>query len=192
LSILFGVFGGILFSIGDFWSFIVGSLFLIFFAILDNVDGEIARYRKAMSVRGKYLSLLAHYIGDLSMYIGLILGVYHILQDNIVLIFGFTMFLFDILIKFVVSANIQAHLLTKGKFSFRGKKPRKGILREMNTLVFAYLYFPYWIIIGVILDKIVPTILIPFGSFLMLFIVFHAFVKGFKFFGTVVYYFKKI
>ena len=189
LSILFSVLAGVFLSVGELWSFIFGSIFLIFYDILDDVDGEIARYRKVMTFRGKYLELLAHRITGISIDIGLILGVYRILQNNIVLIFGFAMFLFGVLIKYAVSTNVEVCFLSKEKTISLRKKPSKGILPKLNMLVFSYFYFPYWILLGAILDKIVPVA--PFGSFLMLFIVFHAFVRGFKFFALNVYFLGK-
>ena len=170
-------------------------MFLIIFAILDRVDGEIARYRKVISFRGKYLGLLAHYITEISQDIGLFLGVYFVLQDNLVLLFGFIMFLFGILIKFAVSSNMEIMYkdgkiwkLSKRKERVKGQSILKRLMKELNVLIFSYMYTPYWIIVGAILDFLIPKSIIPFGSFLMLFIMFQAFVRFFKFFGAVLHF----
>lgn len=191
IGIFSSILGGIFFSIGQLWSFVIGTFFFFLFFILDRVDGEIARYKKLASCRGKYLSQFAHYITEVSMDLGLILGTYTILQENIVLLFGFIMFLFGVLIKFTVSANLEMLYYAK-KFQIDGdKRLNKGIGGEINTLIFSFLFFPFWILIAAVLDNIIPKIFIPFGSFLMLLVVFYVFVRGFKFLGTVIYYYFK-
>lgn len=56
--------------------FFAGALLHQFFYLLDHVDGQIARYRKSVSVTGIYLDYMAHYLVNASTVFGLGCGAY--------------------------------------------------------------------------------------------------------------------
>ncbi len=186
-SILCGILCGVFLSLGRVWSFIFGSIFLIFFAILDRVDGEIARYRKVFTFRGKYLEISAHYIVDLSINIGLVLGIYNIYPNNEILIIGSLMILLDVLIKIFKSIYFEAIFLCPSpKVGKNLKTPTSsGIIREIGVLT-SHLFFPYWIIFGILLDTIIPLTF----SYLVFYIVFLIIFKSLKLFKIIEFYLK--
>lgn len=97
LMLIAGVAAGTLFTFGNHWCSIAGALLLICSLLLDNVDGEVARYRKASSLLGIYLDRLTHHIVCPYIFIGISFGVYANFHDIRVFIFGFSASLFFLL-----------------------------------------------------------------------------------------------
>jgi len=60
LSIAVGVLGIICVSMRNPWVVLLGFLFLYLNLVLDEVDGEVARYKKTFSIRGIYLDAVNH------------------------------------------------------------------------------------------------------------------------------------
>ena len=90
LGFLILVAAGIFFFIpGKPWQWIVGSVMIYLFDVLDRVDGEIARYNKSASIRGKYLDAIAYFIGWPFVLICMSFGLYNVLQHVSVFILGF-------------------------------------------------------------------------------------------------------
>ncbi len=59
-----GFIGPILIIYQNFYLNSLGSMFLIFFFIIDNVDGELARLYNCASLRGKFIDYIGHYINN--------------------------------------------------------------------------------------------------------------------------------
>jgi len=57
--------------------------------VLDNVDGEIARYKNQKSMMGKYLDGVYHVIVSQFMLFGYAYGVYSLYPNKLLIIFGF-------------------------------------------------------------------------------------------------------
>jgi len=90
---IFGIIGAVLFAYGRF---VLGALFLQIGFILDNSDGEVARWKKQQSESGKFLDLIGHMIVIPFYFFGLGLGLY-LQQGNIItLIMGFLAGLFSL------------------------------------------------------------------------------------------------
>ena len=70
---IFGVIGAVLFACGRF---VLGSVFLQIGFIMDNSDGEVARWKNQQSERGKFLDLIGHMIVIPFYFFGLGLGLY--------------------------------------------------------------------------------------------------------------------
>ena len=62
LSLVIGLIGFLLFLRGDHLSQIIASLLIFIWAILDCVDGNLARYYKTQSIFGDFLDSLVCYI----------------------------------------------------------------------------------------------------------------------------------
>lgn len=62
LWIVLGVFGSLLFIINAYWVSMVAIFLLYASWILDNVDGELARYRKQFSIEANFLDMLGHQV----------------------------------------------------------------------------------------------------------------------------------
>tara|TARA_Y100000310_G_scaffold329502_1_gene399496 strand:+ start:1719 stop:2558 length:840 start_codon:yes stop_codon:yes gene_type:complete len=61
LAIFFGIIGVGLITFPNSLIHSLGFLFLYFYWILDLCDGQVARYRKATSLKGHYLDILGHF-----------------------------------------------------------------------------------------------------------------------------------
>jgi len=167
ISIFIAVLGGVLLSIGEFWFFVMGGLCFIFSTLLDGVDGEVARYKKMTSRMGERLETLNYCVTHLSMYIGLVWGVYRSLGNSLVLLFGLPMILLNLL---------------------TNPRKLKNIAWEINALITENDYIGYWIISGAILDLFMPKITVySFSmSYLMIFILIMLFVGFLKLILTLI------
>lgn len=89
LQIVFGVLGSVCLAVPKPATMIAGILLLQFGFVLDNIDGEIARFRKEVSLTGKYLDAVGHVIVVPCMYFGLGIGTYFALGYFESIVFGF-------------------------------------------------------------------------------------------------------
>lgn len=74
LMTLIGIVGGVFFALGMYINGLIGAMFLQLFLIFDCTDGEVARYRKQSSRKGKYLDYIANDIVHVAMFSGLTVG----------------------------------------------------------------------------------------------------------------------
>lgn len=77
LGIIMGVIGCVLLGFGWFWSVIVGAVLINFRALLDYVDGHVARFTNSCSKFGGYLDVLHSYVTSALLPIGLGIGVFN-------------------------------------------------------------------------------------------------------------------
>lgn len=71
-----GILGSICLGFPGFDAKFLGVLALYVSYVLDNVDGEIARFRKQASISGKFLDTVAHTVVIPAMFLGLGIGTY--------------------------------------------------------------------------------------------------------------------
>lgn len=96
LQILAGILGSIFLAFKSIKFLLLGIFFLQLGFLFDNIDGEIARYRKEVSLTGKYLDTIGHEIVVPLMYFMLAVGSYLRTDFFPVLIFGFLAGLFSL------------------------------------------------------------------------------------------------
>jgi phosphatidylglycerophosphate synthase len=111
---IFGIIGAVLLACGRF---VLGALFLQLGFIMDNSDGEVARWKNQQSESGKFLDLIGHMIVIPSYFFGLGLGLY--LQQGTIftLIMGFLAGLFSLkLEKFINNEDGDLELARRGFF----------------------------------------------------------------------------
>lgn len=89
LQTLSGVAGAVLLAFPAPLMRLLGVALLQFGFVLDNVDGEVARFRKQVSVTGKFLDVVGHEIVIPFMFFGLGIGAYFQLGRFEAIIFGF-------------------------------------------------------------------------------------------------------
>lgn len=89
ISVFIGVLGGFLLSLGRDWYYLIGALLYVLFIIFDLVDGEIARYRKTMGMKGDYFDYLAHFFIAASLFGFLTFGVSKNANHTAVFVLGF-------------------------------------------------------------------------------------------------------
>ncbi len=111
---IFGIIGAVLFAYGRF---VVGVIFLQLGFIMDNSDGEVARWKNQQSERGKFLDLIGHMIVIPFYFFGLGLGIYLQQGEIITLIMGFLAGLFSLkLEKFINNEDGDLELERHGFF----------------------------------------------------------------------------
>ena len=99
---IFGVIGAVLFASGRF---VLGALFLQLGFIMDNSDGEVARWKNQQSESGKFLDLIGHMIVIPFYYFGLGLGLFLKTGQIVTLIAGFLAALFTIKTEKIISST---------------------------------------------------------------------------------------
>lgn len=111
---IFGIMGAVLFAYGRF---ILGAIFLQVGFIMDNSDGEVARWKNQQSERGKFLDLIGHMIVIPFYFFGLGLGLYLQYGEILTLIMGFMAGLFSLkLEKFITNEDGDLELVRRGFF----------------------------------------------------------------------------
>lgn len=83
------VLGSILMGFGDLWVMLAGILAIHFTIILDNVNGEVARYRKEDGIIGTFLEQVYHNLATPLVFFSLSYGVFLAAGNPAVLVFGF-------------------------------------------------------------------------------------------------------
>lgn len=87
--ILLVVLGSVLMAFGDLKFLLIGILLIHFTVILDNVNGEVARYRKEGSMTGTFLEQFYHEISIPLIFFSLGYGIFIQTGYKSALIFGF-------------------------------------------------------------------------------------------------------
>ena len=96
LQTLAGLAGAALFAFPSNTMAVAGILLMQFGYMLDNVDGEVARFRRQVSITGKFLDTIGHELVVPSMYFGLGVGTYFRLGHFESVVFGFLAGLFSL------------------------------------------------------------------------------------------------
>jgi len=132
ISLLVGIAAGIFltFSSTRFW--IIGALLLYLFLILDDVDGEVARYNKTASPRGAFWDTISGlFVWQFTLACASF-GIYSALNEIAVLVFGFSaivlLFLYNISTLLSYPILHEKGLLLKA-LADRPEKSFKGVLR---------------------------------------------------------------
>ncbi len=159
LHMVIGLFGSVLLGFAGLKLKLIGIAILYLSYILDNVDGEVARYRKQVSISGKYLDSIAHNIVIMAMFFGFGFGAYLDTGKIELVIFGFLAgffsLRFDILNMYTEAAqsveshldqsyeyykNIEKNLPGKEELDFQYISKKAG--NRLKRLVFAAFAFP--------------------------------------------------
>lgn len=96
LQIISGVVGSVFFAFPKTEFLLLGILFMQLGFLFDNVDGEVARFRKQVSPTGKFIDTIGHEIVVPFMFFGLAIGSYFRAGNFEVIIFGFLAGLFSL------------------------------------------------------------------------------------------------
>ena len=71
---LFGILSAVFYSFGFYTYSLIGLLFHHLSFVMDAVDGEVARYKKMMSLKGVYLDLMNHILVTPLILVGITIG----------------------------------------------------------------------------------------------------------------------
>lgn len=101
MMIIMGWLASIFFAIGSPLFFLIGVLFFQIWWLLDNVDGEIAVYRRECNLTGIYFDVISHYLVHpfimLSIGVGLYRGSHNYIYILIGGMAGFSNLLLDLI-----------------------------------------------------------------------------------------------
>jgi len=111
LSFIIGLPSILFFSFGDYYYSIVGAILLFFWMVLDYSDGQVARYRKSVSIKGEYLETVFGIVQSLA-FVGISFGSYSRL-GNPAFLLGFST---------VISVHYYRELLWKKHFLTKSKR----------------------------------------------------------------------
>ena len=141
--------GSVLMAFGTLWMILIGILIIHFTIILDNVNGEIARYWKEDGLIGTFLEQVYHNVAVPLIFFTLALGVFLRTDYIPILIFGFLSAIFGkpIILNSIKDAVIDERLREiksgkKVKVHLIGKSNLKG----GNTKTGEKLYTAYDIV----------------------------------------------
>lgn len=125
------ILGSIFMSFGTFKFLLIGILLIHFTVVLDNVNGEVARYRKEGSMTGTFLEQFFHEIATPLIFFSLAYGVFLQTGYKSALVFGFLCAIFS---KSVVLPAIDSAVVKNGlRDSEHGTKNEK--LKKYISLI---------------------------------------------------------
>lgn len=105
ISGLFGVAGAFLLMVDSYLSLFLAGVFIQIFAILDLVDGDMARAKKMQSNFGMWLDIFFDKLTDFLLIIGFATGAYFQTDDPIMLFLGMTLMGINFSIQFIMVLN---------------------------------------------------------------------------------------
>jgi hypothetical protein len=120
--ILLIIAGSVFMAHGTLWTILTGILLMHFTVVLDNVNGEVARYRKEDGIIGTFLEQVYHNIAVHLIFFPLALGVFMATGEVSVLIFGFLCSIFG---KAIVLGSVKDAVVAERFDEISRKRPVK-------------------------------------------------------------------
>lgn len=150
LMILIGLIASAIYMNGTKISFFIASIILQLWYVMDMVDGEVARYKKQLSLTGVYFDSISHYISHPFVFFGIGMGLYyrygklHLLLLSLLAAYSVCMItlLWDIF-KSVVYEEANSRSLFSVINSGKGaSNNRPGILKRIFSALHTICTFP--------------------------------------------------
>ncbi|MFA5142286.1 MAG: CDP-alcohol phosphatidyltransferase family protein [Candidatus Woesearchaeota archaeon] len=91
LGFIVGLMAAIFFATGDYYFGIYGAALVFLSYCIDNVDGEIARFKKLSSIEGHHMDALIGHLVDILFLFGIVIGSYIKTDTLSILILGLIM-----------------------------------------------------------------------------------------------------
>jgi len=160
LGLLLGLGAGFVFAQGGYWWAVAGSLLWFLSAILDHVDGMVARLKFQESEFGTWFESFVDYTATFSAYVGMAIGLYR--ESGVghhLTVGGF--FIFGAIMSFIVQSRQRHRLSSDNPADYPNRMHRK--LEENSKNLFHWFsrkaYFvarravlPYYMLIFCLLD----------------------------------------
>jgi len=89
ISLLVGVFGIVTLAFFPAWCFLLGAVGLQVWYLLDHVDGQIARYRKAVSLSGRFFDFMTHHLIHGCLFFSLGVYAFRLTGSLVFILWGF-------------------------------------------------------------------------------------------------------
>jgi hypothetical protein len=128
--IILAVLGSVLMAFGTLPLILIGILIIHFTVILDNVNGEVARYKKQGNMTGTFLEFLYHEVCITLMFFSLAFGIFLQTGNKYILIFGFLSSVFS---KSIVLSTIKLAALKNAVRDDIAKRKEK--VKKCITLI---------------------------------------------------------
>lgn len=161
LMILLVFLGSGMMAFGSLWMMFIGITIIHFTIVLDNVNGEVARYKKEGSLIGTYMEEIYHVVSTPFIFFSFAYGIFIQTGFNIAIIFGFLISVFSspIVLRAVESAVVKKGLdrlkskdgmlpkkytMLKGKINIEGGSTELGRkLFSIYDILNEFLGFPF-------------------------------------------------
>jgi phosphatidylglycerophosphate synthase len=193
---IFLIIGSILMGLGNLWMIFIGILLIHFTIILDNVNGEVARYWKEDGMIGTFLEQVYHNLAVHLIFFSVSLGVFIQTGMVTILIFGFLASIFGrpIILSSIKDAviaerfeeikkKIEVKLHASGKSNVKGGSTKTGgFLYRTYDKIRDFWVFPANIV-HITIIAIVELINIQYG-FLPSYTLFSAYIILYGTFST--------
>jgi len=129
LMILLTFIGAGMIAFGNLWWMLAGILIAHFTIVLDNVNGEVARYRKEGSLIGTYLEEVYHSVAEPLVFFAFGYGIFRNTGWESAILFGFICSLF---VPPIIISSIKNAVVKKG---IDRLESREGMLPKKYTLL---------------------------------------------------------
>jgi phosphatidylglycerophosphate synthase len=129
LMVLLVIFGSGMMAFGSIWIMFIGITLIHFTVILDNVNGEVARYKKQGSLMGSFLEDFYHILSTPFIFFSFGYGVFSKTGMESALVFGF---LCSVFASPVVIIAVKTAVVKKGLDRLESKKK---MLPEKYTML---------------------------------------------------------
>lgn len=148
--IIFLIVGSILMALGNLWHILIGISIIHFTIILDNVNGEVARYWKEDGLIGTFLEQVFHNLLVPLVFFALAYGIFAKTGFTLILIFGFLSSIFGmpIVLNSIKDAVVAERLneIKSNKKTQRISVQGKANIKGGDTQVGKNLYGTYGLI----------------------------------------------
>jgi phosphatidylglycerophosphate synthase len=141
ISGIFGVIGSFLILYGDFYLNIVSGVFIQIFAILDLVDGDIARHKKMQSNRGMWLDIFFDKTNDFIIIICFTIGAFLVNPSPIVLFMGMCLMGVNFYIQFIMILNnfyFKENRSSNKNLIDKATRSKRKLIGFIGSIVFFY------------------------------------------------------
>lgn len=160
LGLLFGLGAGIVFAQGGYWWAVAGSLLWFVSALLDHIDGMVARLKFQESEFGTWYESFVDYSATFSAYVGMAIGLYRETAVAHHLAVG-GLFIFGAIFSFIVQSRQRRRLSADNLADYPNRMHR--MLEKNSRNLFHWFsrkaYFvarravlPYYMLIFCLLD----------------------------------------
>ena len=141
ISGVFGVIGSFLILYGDYYLNIVSGIFIQIFAILDLVDGDVARHKKMQSNRGMWLDIFFDKTNDFIIIICFTIGAYLNNSSPIVLFMGMCLMGANFYIQFIMILNnfyFKENRFSNKNLIDKSTPSKRKLIKFIASIVFFY------------------------------------------------------
>jgi len=163
LSFIMGILAALCFAARDYTYLLVGAVLFLLSAILDLVDGEVARVKSLQSLIGAWLDPVLDMVKTGMLFLGI---AFRFRTDtNQVFVWVTSYLAFFGLVVENFSGSKQIEVYGKGYVSKVTKVSKSGVLKKLYENLYGFGSITLLLLIGAVLNQlVVPLILLAFAS----------------------------